>query len=288
MSLDWLMLLSYAAPVALAALGETVVQRSGVINIGLEGSMLVGAFFAFFVSNATGSPWAGLFAGMACGVAMNAVAGWFTVYLASDQVVVGTAVNLLAMGLTGTLYRARFGQSGQILTVPKIPGWHGADAVTVGMILTIPLVWALLSRTSWGLAVRAAGEYPKAAEAAGFSVHRLRFAAMLVGGAFAGIAGAYLSVGISGAFAENMTAGRGFVAIAMVTFGRWKPGFVFLAALLIGFAESLQFRFQALGWHVPFQLMIALPYILALAVLVVVGKGTIAPAALGVSYRRER
>jgi ABC-type uncharacterized transport system permease subunit len=174
------------------------------------------------------------------------------------------------------------------LSVAKIPGWHGLDIVTVLLLLSAPVTWLLLSRTAWGLAVRAAGEYPKAAEAAGFSVYRLRFTAILIGGVFAGIAGAYLSVGITGSFAENMTAGRGFVAIAMVTFGRWRPGFVFFASLLIGLAESTQFKFQSLGWNVPFQLMIAMPYLVALAVLVLVGKGTLAPRALGAPYRRER
>lgn len=286
--MEWLLLLQYAAPVALAAIGETVVQRSGVINIGLEGTMLVGAFFGVFAAFLTHSPWIGLLAGVGSGMVLNLAFGVFTIYLGSDQVVVGTAINLLALGLTGTLYRARFSQSTQALTVPKIPGWHGIDSITLLLIFSAPLVWMLLHRTAWGLAVRASGEYPKAAEAAGFSVHRLRIMALTLGGAFAGLAGAYLSVGIAGSFAENMTAGRGFVAIAMVTFGRWRPAYVLLAALLIGFIESLQFRFQAYGWHVPFQLMIAMPYLVALLVLVFVGKGTVAPTSLGVAYRREK
>lgn len=286
--MEWLLFIQYAAPVALAAIGETPVQRSGVINIGLEGAMLIGAFFGVLAAFATQSPWIGLAVATGAGVLTNALFGWLTVYLGSDQVVVGTALNLFALGLTGTLYRAKFSQSTQTLSVPQVPGWHGIDAVTVLLVVSIPLVWFLLSRTAWGLAVRACGEYPKAAEAAGFSVHRLRMSALALGGAFAGLAGGYLSVGIAGSFAENMTAGRGFVAIAMVTFGRWKPALVFVAALLIGFAESLQFRFQAYGWKVPFQLMIALPYLVALLVLVFVGKGTIAPASLGVAYRRGK
>jgi simple sugar transport system permease protein len=285
---DWILLLSYAAPVAFAALGETVAQRSGVLNIGLDGTMLIGAFFGMLVTFSTHSPWLGLAAGTLAGLAVCAVFAWFTVYLATDQVVVGTAVNLLALGLTGTLFRARFGQSGQLISLPKLPSWQGLDGAVLLLLLAIPAVWWLLSRTAWGLAVRAAGEYPKAAEAAGFSVHRLRLGALLFGGLLGGLGGAYLSVGIAGSFAENMTAGRGFVAIAMVTFGRWRPAWVFAAALLIGAAESLQYRFQTFGWKVPFQLMIALPYLVALLVLVVVGKGTVAPKALGQSYRRER
>ncbi|MGV3618199.1 MAG: ABC transporter permease [Fimbriimonas sp.] len=286
--MDPILLLAYAAPVAYAALGETVVQRSGVLNIGLDGTMLIGAFFGMLTTHLTKSPMLGLAAGMAAGAAASALFAWFTVYLATDQVVVGTAINLLALGLTGTLFRAQFGQSGQLISIPKLPAWQRIDGAMLLLLLAIPLVWLLLSRTAWGLAVRAAGEYPKAAEAAGFSVHRLRTGALLLGGVLGGLGGAYLSVGIAGSFAENMTAGRGFVAIAMVTFGRWRPLWVFAAALLIGVAESLQFRFQTLGWNVPFQLMIALPYIVALLVLVVVGKGTVAPKALGQSYRKER
>jgi simple sugar transport system permease protein len=286
--MDLLMLLRFAAPVALAAVGETVSQKAGVINIGLEGTMLCGAFFGMLVSLSAGSAWAGVGAAIVAGLLIGAIFGWFTVYLASDQVVVGTAINLLAIGLTGTLYRARFGQSGSLLSVPRIPQFGGFDLILALLILSVPLVWYLLSRTGWGLAVRSAGEYPKATEAAGYSVHRLRMTAVCIGGAFAGLAGAYLSLGIAGSFAENMTAGRGFVAIAMVTFGRWRPGWVFAATLLIGFAESLQFRFQSLGLNLPYQLFIALPYIVALLVLVIVGKGTVAPRALAQPYRREK
>jgi general nucleoside transport system permease protein len=286
--MEWLSILSYAAPVALAAVGETVVQRSGIINIGLEAAMLVGAFFGMLGSFVTHSPWIGLAAGVLAGVITTGIFGWFTAVLSCDQVVVGTAINLLAIGLTGTAYRNQFGQSGQLLTVAKIPGWHGIDAVTIGLIVSVPLVIGAIGRTGWGLALRAAGEYPDAAEAAGFSVVRLRMSALAIGGVFAGAAGAYLSVGITGSFAENMSAGRGFVAIAMVTFGRWRPGFVLLACLLIGLAESMQFRIQSYGWKVPFQLMIAMPYMLALLVLVIVGKGSRAPQALGVAYRKDK
>lgn len=285
--MDFATLLQYAAPVAIAALGETVVQRSGVINIGLEGTMLVGAYFGMTVSLGTGSPWLGLGAAILAGILLMAVTGAFTVSLAADQVVVGTAVNLFALGLTGTLFRARFGASGKLLSVPSVPQWHHLDAVILVLVLATPLLWWLLRGTGWGLALRAAGEYPKSVEASGFSVTRLRYAACLIGGLFGGLAGGYLALGIAGSFTENMTAGRGFMAIAMVTFGRWRPGWVFAAALLIGLAESLQFWLQAMGVNAPYQLMIALPYIVSLLVLVVVGKGTQAPAALGVPYSRE-
>jgi simple sugar transport system permease protein len=143
-------------------------------------------------------------------------------------------------------------------------------------------------RTKLGLALRAAGEFPEAVAASGFSVLKLRFGAMLVGGALGGLAGAYLSLGISGSFAENMTAGRGFVAIAMVTFGRWKPIWVLAASMLVGYAVSLQFVFQSKGWNIPFQLLSAAPYVLALLVLVAAGRGSASPAALGKSFRSDR
>ncbi len=286
--MDPITLLRYAAPVALASIGETINQKSGVINIGLEGMMLVGAFFGMVCSWSSGSPWLGLLGGIAAGMLLAAISAWFVLYLATDQVVVGSALNLAALGVTATLFRSQFGQTGQQIVVPKIPSWHGVDAVMVFLIVSTFGTWYLLRRTGWGLALRSAGEYPKATEAAGYSVHKLRLGATLIGGAFAGMAGAYLALGIAGAFSETITGGRGFIAIAMVTFGRWKPPLVFLAALLIGFFESLQYKIQTMGIDAPFQLMLALPYIVALVVLVIVGKGSAAPGALAQAYTREK
>lgn len=284
---ELILLLTFSAPVALAAVGETVVEKSGVMNIGLEGAMLLSAFVSMLACSVTQNPWIGLAAGIAMGCLASGGFGLFTVLLSADQVVVGTAVNLLALGVTGTVFRSMFGQSGKLVSVPQIPTWHGLDAVLVFLLCSLPVVSALLSRTRWGLAVRSAGEYPKATEGAGLSVQSLRMQALAIGGVFAGLAGAYLSLGITGTFAENMTAGRGFVAIAMVTFGRWKAPLAFAAALLIGLAESFQFKIQSYGWNVPYQLMIALPYVVALAVLVIVGKGAAAPGALGQPYLKE-
>jgi simple sugar transport system permease protein len=286
--MDVALLLIFSAPVAIAAIGESVAQRAGVLNIGLEGSMLCGAFFAMLATHSTGSPWIGLLAGTTVGLALTLLQGWFTVMLAADQVVAGTAANLLAMGLTGTLFRSQFGQSGQLLSIPKIPSWHGLDAVLVFMLLSVPVLWFLLWRTGWGLALRSCGEYPKAAEAAGYSVPNLRLQGLAFSGVFGGLAGAYLAVGVAGSFAENMTAGRGFVAIAMVTFGRWNPLFALGAALLVGYADSLQFALQARNIALPHQFFVALPYVTALLVLVLAGKGALAPRALGTAYRRER
>lgn len=280
-------LLVYATPVALAALGETVNQKAGSLNIGIEGAMLSGAYFGMLAALATGSPGVGLVVGAASGLLFCLVQAFFTVALSVDQVVVGTALNLLALGLTGTLFRARFGESGALLDVPTLSKFGGVDAVVILTVVLVPAVALLLFRTRWGLAVRAAGEYPEAVEASGYSVDRLRLAALLVCGAMAGLAGAYLVVGIAGSFATNMTAGRGFIAIAMVTFGRWNPVWTFGACLLIGALDALQYVFQAKGIGIPFQALIALPYIVALLVLLGVGRGPAAPAALGRPFRRS-
>lgn len=281
--------LHFAAPVAFAALGEALGQRSGVINIGLEGLMLVAAFFAMLASMSTGSPWIGLVVGVAAAVALGLVQVFFTLKLAADQIVVGTAINLFAVGLTDTLYRARFGQTGSLISVPRIPKFFGElDVQLVFLLLAMAGFAWFLARTKRGLVVRAAGEYPDAVEAAGVRALVVRFWSCVVASVFAGLGGAYLSVGITGSFAPGMTAGRGFVAIAMVTFGRWKPVWVLAAALLVGYSESVQYTLQVRNLSVPGELLQALPYLFALLVLVVVGRGGAMPAALAVPYRREK
>ena len=281
--------LIFSMPIALAALGESVVQRSGVLNIGLEGTMLVAAYGATAVSLATGSAVTGLLAGVALGLIITLLFALYTVKLRCDQVVTGTAINLLALGVTSALFRNKFGDSGNLLSLPKLPTLaFGLDMIPfLGIIVLASLIW-VMRKSAWGLLVRASGDYPTAVTAAGFSVNTLRLQALVVGGILGGLAGAYLAVGINGSFAEGMTAGRGFVAIALVTFGRWSPGWVFAAALGMGYLESLQFEFQARGWNVPFQLLLALPYLVALIILVFVGKGASAPRALGIAYKEER
>ncbi len=288
--MDWAFLLVVSTPLILAALGETVGQRSGVLNIGLEGTMLFGAFFGFLIAGRTGSVALGFGLAASLGLAISLFSGLFTVKLGSDQVVVGTAINFLALGVTGLGFRRIYGQSGQLLSSPEIPKFLGLDPVCLFAIALIPMIWFLLMRTKWGLALRASGEYPKAVEASGFSVGKIRLTALALAGALAGLGGAHLSLGVAGTFAEGMTAGRGFLAIALVTFGRWRPGFVAVAALLLGYTQSLQYSLQGktvLGVMVPSQLWLALPYVLALLVLVFVGSGTVTPKALGKPYEKE-
>jgi ABC-type uncharacterized transport system permease subunit len=272
---ELLAILPYAAPVAYAAVGETIGERSGVINIGLEGTMLLAAYGALIgathISGAYAVP-AGLLLACLVGIAFSLVSGLFTIVLRSDQVVVGTAINLLALGVTGTLFRAEYGHSGKLLSLPVLSRIGGFDVLLVALILVPPAAWFLLHRTAWGLAARATGEYPGAVQAAGYSVVRLRMQSAAIAGALAGLGGGYLVLGTTGGFTENMTSGRGFVAIALVTFGRLNPILVFGAALLIGYLDALQLRLQATGAPVPRELLIKLPYLVALAVLVLVGK----------------
>jgi ABC-type uncharacterized transport system permease subunit len=282
---DVALLLLFATPVALAAIGETIHQRAGLLNVGLEGMMLSGALAATLATHASGNPWLGLLAGIGAGLTMGALQSFFAIQLGQDQVVIGTATNLLSLGLTSTLFGVIFGRSGQLLSLAPLPKFLGIDAVVVlTLALTAWLVW-LMGRTGWGLAVRAAGEKPEAVAAAGFNVASLRWQAALFGAGLAGLGGAHLAVGVSGSFAENMTQGRGFVALALVTFGRWRTPWVLAGTLLVGFAESLRFSLQAQGATVPPQALIALPYVLALVVLVFAGKGGRPPVALGIPYR---
>ncbi|MFN7171249.1 MAG: ABC transporter permease [Fimbriimonadaceae bacterium] len=283
----WLaQLLIFSAPVAYAALGETVLQRAGMLNIGLEGNMLLSAFFGFLVAMLTGNPWIGLAAGATCGVLVATLLGVFSISLRTDQIVTGMAINLLAFGLTATLFRIQFGQSGQLVSVESLPRFGGFEIVSLLLVPVAILLWWMLHRTGFGLLVRAAGNYPPAVEAAGSRVSVVRWRALLIAGLLGGLGGAYLAVGVTGSFAEGMTAARGFVAIAMVTFGRWNPILVLGASLLIGAAESLQFFFQAQLVAIPYQLLVAFPYVIALVVLVLAGRGTLMPSALGKPYER--
>ncbi len=284
-----------ATPLAFAALGEAVTERAGVINVGLEG-VIIGGCFGAVVAAGSGGLAAGLAGGVLAGLAAAACFGLFAVWLRTDQIITGTALTLGALGLTGTLYRAVYGDAGAALSIPTmrpvpIPGLSGIPVVgpaffaqpvlTYLLYAVIGLTWWVMTRTHVGLAVRATGEQPVAAESAGIHVVRVQWGAVLVGGALAGTAGATLVLAQVGTFAEGMSAGRGFIAIAVVVLGRWHPVGVLAAALLFGAASALQFFLQTLGLDVPYQLFLALPYLLTLLALAGwVGRAR-APAALG-------
>ena len=284
-----------ATPLAVAAIGEVVVERSGVINIGLEGALIAGAFGAL-VGAGVGGTMIGYLAGAFAGVVVALIFALFVVRLRADQIITGTAVTLLAVGLTGTLYQVLYGEAGAALSIPTsgpvaIPGLAAVPVlgpalftqppITYLAYLAFPLLWWWLYRTRAGLALRAIGERPEAADAAGVRTSRVRVVAILFGGAMGGLSGATLVLAQAGTFAEGMSAGRGFIAIAVVALGRWHPTGVATAALLFGAASASQFLLQAMGWALPYQLFLALPYALTLIALARVGARASAPAALG-------
>lgn len=267
-----------ATPLLLAATGETLAERSGVLNLGIEGSMLAGALAAAIAATG-GTPWSGLLAALLAGAALAAVFALVTVHAGGDQIIAGTAITLGSVGLTGAIYRAVFGATGAGLSVPtfhplEVPGlsrlpvlgpaFFAQPATTYLALGIVPLLWWFLFRTRPGLALRAAGESAEAARGAGVRVRAARTLAVVVGGALAGAAGATLVLAQVGTFAERMTAGRGFIAIAIVVLGRWQPVGVLLAAGLFGAATALQFLVQAAGIGIPYQLVLMLPYVLAL------------------------
>jgi len=277
-----------STPLLIAALGECVTQKSGVVNVGLEGMMLSGAFGATLATLWTGNPLIGVLAGAAVGILTGLLFAFVAVRLAANQVVVGIVINLLAMGVTGTVYQRMFGRSETGLSTASLPHLVGDQTILFVLALAaVPAVWWFLGRTRAGLDVRACGEQPLAADAAGSNVYTIRIAACLFGGAMAGIAGASLSVGSSNTFVPEMTAGRGFIALAIVTAGRWTPLGSLLAAVVFGFADALQYRAQSLGIHVPKDLLLAMPYIVTLAILTTGYGGRGGPAALGKPFRRQ-
>lgn len=284
-----------ATPLMLAATGDTVTQRSGVLNLGLEGMMLGGALAATL--GATGSgPWTGVALGILAGMLLAGLFALVTIVGRADQVIAGTAITLGAVGLTGTIYRQAYGAAGAGLDLPTLaplpipglsrlpligPAIFSQPAPTYLALLAVPAVWWLLFRTRAGLALRATGESAAVARATGVPTRLVRSAATLIGGGFAGLAGATLVLAQVGTFAERMTAGRGYVAIALVVLGRWNPVGAAVAALAFGAAMALQFLFQTLGLDVPYQLFLVLPYVLALLALAGVVGSVRAPGDLG-------
>ena len=278
-----------ATPLLLASIGETVSQRAGVLNIGLEGCIIAGAYAAYVAS---GAPAVGYAAAAGGGLVMGIVFVVFAILLRRDQVIVGTALTMLGLGVTGTMFRAQ-GQAGALVpTEPVLRIPLLADIPLVGEALfaqpsstylalaLVPAVWWWLQRTHHGLAVRAIGEAPDAARSAGVRVLWVQVVAVLFSAALGGLAGGALVVAQAGTFAEGMSSGRGFLAIAIVALGRWRPIGVAIAAVVFGAAMALQFVVQSLGWGIRYELVLMVPYLLTLLALVLFGRGS-APAMLG-------
>ena len=284
-----------ATPLMLAATGEAIGQRGGVINLGVEGAMLVGALAATIGATIDGST-TGVLAAILAGASVSAVFALVSIVAGADQIITGTAVTLGAIGVTGTAYRQFFGPGGAGLSLATLdpvriplfseipvlgPVLFDLPVLSYLAFLAIPAVWWLLFRTRWGLRLRAAGESREAARAAGVRVVAIQTTATIAGGAFAGLAGASLVLAQVGTFTEQMTAGRGFVAIAIVVLGRWNPIGIALAALLFGAANASQFMFQAMDVVIPYQFFLMLPYLLTILALAGAVGHVTAPRELG-------
>jgi general nucleoside transport system permease protein len=274
-----------ATPLLLAALGGLFSERAGVINIGLEGLMLAGAFTAAAITHFSHDPWVGMLAAVFAGIGVALIHAVACIRYRADQVVSGTAINLLFLGLPALLSGALFESTGETPQIPRSELLPLAPIVLAFAL--VPAAWWVLNRTPFGLRLRAVGENPEAADTAGVNVDRVRYAGVLLSGALAAMGGAYLSTGQSSLFTRNMTAGRGFIALAALIFGKWRPVQTMLACLLFGAAEALSIQMEGVS-RIPVQLIQIIPYALTLVVLAgFIGRSQ-APRALGLPYWKKR
>jgi general nucleoside transport system permease protein len=292
---------AFATPLTFAALGGMFSERSGVVNIGLEGMMLSGAFFAVLGADKLGNWSLGLLCGLVAGGVAAAIHAFVSIHLRADQIVSGTAINFLALGVTGYFFIQVYGENGTPGSISQVPDVNipGFDSIGfIGpvfghlnlmvwlMFLALVLAYIVMFRTPLGLRIRSVGEHPRAADTVGISVYRIRYGSVIVSGMLSALGGAYLSIGFVGSFNENMTAGRGFIGLAALIFGNWRPFGAFAAALLFGLSTALSFRL-AQPWGNAAVLFQALPYVLTLiAVAGVIGR-SIPPAASGRPYIKQ-
>ncbi len=291
-----------STPLLLAAVGEVVVERSGVMNMGVEGMMLMGAFIGFFVTYNTGGLWLGVLSAVVASGLMACLLAFMSITLRVDQTVTGLALNLFSSGMTLFIFRALYGDTETVKTIEtfspapipllsNIPYLgkilFSQRLITYIAFLFVPLVAIFLKHTKMGLAIRSAGENPHAVDTQGLKVNGIRFWAVIFGGAMAGLAGAFLTNGISSRFVPGMTGGRGWLAIIIVIAGNWQPIRMLAATLLFAFLNAFQFTLQGTGTDIPFQLLLAMPYIVALLVLMSQRMRSRMPASLGVPYTKE-
>ena len=298
-----------AIPILLTVIGEIITEKGGVLNLGLEGIMLMGAMSGFVIAwhvetgmgvNPTLAAWLGLLAGIIAGMFMGLIMSVLAVSLRADQVISGVMLVLLGQGLSAYIFRQQFDTlASRVTGFPEIPLPLLKDIPILGPVffqqdiivyltgLVVLSGWFLLNRTTLGLNIRAVGENPSAAETSGLNVNRVRYIAVLIGSALAGLGGAVLTVGQLHIFAEGITAGRGWIAVALVIFARWKPSLAVVGAFLFGLADAIQFRIQALGDEsIPYEILLMLPYFLTILVLFQGIKKTEQPEALGKPYLR--
>jgi len=295
-------MIELSVPMAFAALGEVISERSGVINLGTEGVMLVGAISAFAVGFFMHNDLLGILLGASAGALMGLLMALVSVTLKQDQILSGLGIYFLGLGLSGFLYDVLFSKIGstirieglQKLPIPilsQIPvlgdSIFSQDIIEYLAFVTLVVVVLVIGRTTFGLKLRAVGENPSAADTLGVSVNRIKYVAVIMGAALAGVGGAYLAVSSHAFQAENITAGRGFIAVAMVYFGKWKPARAFFGTFLFGAAYLLGSFFQVVGSMVPYYFLLMVPYIMTLIILVAIARGAKQPSALGTPYTRE-
>lgn len=294
--------LSLSVPLIFGAMAGVIGERSGVVNIAIEGQMLGGAFTSALVASVTGSPWLGLIAAMVAGVLVAAILAVFAIRYWVDQVIVGVVLNVLVIGLTNFLFSEVLSSNAALLNqpprfdrlpipllseIPLIgPMFFRQTVIVYVMYVTVAIVAFALYKTRWGLRTRAVGEHPQAADTVGIRVNRTRFINVLIAGAIAGLGGAFFTLGAVGAFNKEMTAGAGYIALAAVIFGQWDPIKATLAALLFGFASNIQNTLGVMGSPVPSEFMLMLPYVVTIfAVAGLVGRSR-PPAADGIPYKK--
>lgn len=290
--------LRIATPILLAGLGEVFAERAGVLNLGIEGIMLMGALLGFIAAYLSGSLWVGLIVAMVGGLLAGLLMGWLTVTLGLNQHVSGLGVTLLTSGLGLFFFRVLFKGTAN---PPRIEPFQQLSLPGLGVLapifeqywlsylafILVPVAWWALYRTTFGLWIRSVGENPQAADTAGVNVARVRYTALAISGVLMGLGGAFLSLAQLGRATFGIVAGRGWVAIAIVIFGNWQPERVLLGALLFGGVEALQLRLRAIGLNVPYQFLLSLPYLATIVALALAGRNASYPAALLKPYKRE-
>lgn len=288
-----------ATPYLYAALGETFGQRSGVLNLGVEGQMLLGAFAAFYVAFTTQDLWMGVMASLVVGALMGLAMAFVTVNLHADQGISGIGFYLFGLGMSDLLFQKLLGTVETVKGFPKVfipvlsdvpllgEIFFRQNVLVYGAFALVPISWLVINKTTLGLKIRAIGENPDAADSLGVSVARVRYFTIILGGMLSGIAGASLSVALLNVFQQNMTSGLGFIAVALVYFGAWRPLGVMAGALLFSMVNSLQLWVQVLGLPIPSDIAVMMPYILTIFVLVVTVKRVRSPSALTKPFVRE-
>ena len=287
-----------ATPYLYAAIGEAFAQTSGVLNLGVDGMMLVGAYSAFFVALNTGNLWLGLIAAMIAGLLMGLLMSLISVTLKAEQGISGIGLHLFGLGLSSLLFKVTIGTVKTIVGFQpvKIPLLGDIPVVgevlfrhslpVYGAFLLVPLAWWFMEKTTWGLKIKSVGQNPAAADSLGVSVNRVRYFSVCLGGVLAGVAGASLSIALINLFQENLTAGQGFIAVALVYFGGWKPLGIMGGALLFSTVNAFQLWMQVLGVKIPSDIAVMLPYLLTIAALAVTVSRARQPAALNKPFER--